>query len=277
MTLKEDERRDGDLRRIALLLEYDGTRYQGFQWQPNAPTIQSALELAIEKTTGERVRVGGAGRTDSGVHARGQVAAFLTHSELAAETLQQALNHHLADDISVHRATDADLGFDPRRDAVSRHYRYSIFNAPTPSPLQRSHTCHVKGELDVSAMMSAAENLLGVHDFSSFARAPEDPGASTIRHITEASVSRHGKLVILDVEGNAFLTHQVRRTAGALVDVGLGKLSLQEFRNLIDNPAPSAAGPTLDAAGLCLEAVRYPVKSDPFSLETKLRAKSLAN
>ena len=123
MTLKEDERRDGDLRRIALLLEYDGTRYQGFQWQPNAPTIQSALELAIEKTTGEQVRVAGAGRTDSGVHARGQVAAFLTHSELAAETLQRALNHHLTDDISVHRAADADLGFDPRRDAVSRHYR----------------------------------------------------------------------------------------------------------------------------------------------------------
>ena len=131
-------------------LEYDGTRYQGFQWQPNAPTIQSALELAIEKTTGEKVRVLGAGRTDSGVHARGQVAAFLISSELSAETLLHALNHYLDDDISVHRAAEADLGFDPRHDAVSRRYHYSILNSPTRSPLLRGHTCHVRGNLDVA-------------------------------------------------------------------------------------------------------------------------------
>ena len=125
----------GALRRIALLLEYDGSRYRGFQWQPDAPTIQSELELAIEKLTGESVRVAGAGRTDSGVHARGQVASFLTSSAFPPETLLQALNHHLPDDISVHTASEVDLGFDPRRDAVSRRYRYVIYNNPTPSPL----------------------------------------------------------------------------------------------------------------------------------------------
>ena len=153
-------------------LEYDGTRYQGFQWQPDAPTIQSALELAIEKTTDEKVRVLGAGRTDSGVHARGQVAAFLISSELSAETLLHALNHYLDDDISVHRAAEADLGFDPRHDAMSRRYHYSILNSPTRSPLLRGHTCHVRGNLDVSMMDRAAGHLVGSHDFTSFSRVP---------------------------------------------------------------------------------------------------------
>ena len=262
---------DGDFRRIALLLEYDGARYRGFQWQPDAPTIQSALESAIENTTGERVRVAGAGRTDSGVHARGQVAAFLTRSDIPAETLGKALNHHLPDDISVHRATDADLGFDPRRDAVSRRYRYSIFNGPTPSPLLQRHTCHVRSDLDATSMDQAARHLVGVHDFASFAKVPEVPGASTVRQVTEAAVSRKGQVVTMDMEGNAFLTHQVRRTAGALVEVGLGRMSLEEFESLVDHPTPGAAGPTLSPSGLCLESVRYSV-SDPFYREPGVEA-----
>ena len=253
-------------------LEYDGTRYQGFQWQPDAPTIQSALELAIEKTTGEKVRVLGAGRTDSGVHARGQIAAFLTSSELSAETLLHALNHYLDDDISVHRAAEADLGFDPRYDAVSRRYHYSILNSPTRSPLLRGLTCHVRGNLDVSMMDRAAGHLVGSHDFASFSRVPQVPGASTIRQMTEVPVSRQGKLVILEMEGNAFLTHQVRRTAGALVEVGLGRITIEEFRDLVDHPRPGTAGPTLSPAGLCLEAVRYPAHANPFLSETMLKA-----
>ncbi len=277
MTLSEESTaRIGDLRRVALLLEYDGARYRGFQWQPDAPTIQSALELAIEKTTGEKVRVVGAGRTDSGVHARGQVAAFLTRSELSTETLLHAFNHYLHDDISVHRVTEADLGFDPRRDAVSRRYHYSILNSPTSSPLLRNHTCHIRGDLDIAMMDGAASHLVGEHDFSSFSRAPEVPGSSTTRRITETSLSMQGRLLILEMEGNAFLTHQVRRTAGALVEVGLGRMIVEEFRDLVDTPRPGAAGPTLSPAGLCLEAVRYPTNTDPFLSETKAGAEASA-
>ncbi len=253
-------------------LEYDGTRYQGFQWQPDVPTIQSALELAIEKATGEKVRVSCAGRTDSGVNARGQVAAFLISSELSAETLLHALNHYLDDDISVHRAAEADLGFDPRHDAVSRRYHYSILNSPTRSPLLRGLTCHVRGNLDGSMMDRAAGHLVGSHDFASFSKAPQVPGTSTTRQIMEASISMQGTMVTLAMEGNAFLTHQVRRTAGALVQVGLGRITIEEFRDLVENPTPGTAGPTLSPAGLCLEAVRYPAHADPFLSETMLKA-----
>ena len=261
------------MRRIALLLEYDGTRYRGFQWQPDAPTIQSELERAIETLTGEIVRVAGAGRTDSGVHARGQVATFLTSSAFPSETLLQALNHHLPDDISVHATSEVGLGFDPRRDAVSRRYRYVIYNGPTPSPLQRGRSCHVRGELDVTSMNVAARLLVGVHDFASFARSPEVPGASTVRHMIEASVHREGKLVILDLEGNAFLTHQVRRTAGALVEVGGGRMGIEEFRDLIERSRTGLAGPTLSPEGLYLEEVCYP-DPGPFPMYETVEAEA---
>ncbi len=249
---------EGGLRRFALLLEYDGTRYLGFQWQPGAPTIQSELELAIEKATGEEVRVAGAGRTDSGVHAWGQVAAFLTTSALSPETMVQALNHHLPNDISVHKAAEVDPGFDPRRDALSRRYSYVIYNRPTPSPILRRHSCHVRGNLNVDEMGRSAELLVGTHDFASFAKSPEKTGASTVRRVTEASIHEDGVLIILKIEGNAFLTHQVRRTAGALVEVGRGRLSVEEFAELIERPRPGVAGPNLSPQGLFLEEVRYP-------------------
>ena len=270
-----DDNPTRDPRRIALLLEYDGTRYSGFQWQPDAPTIQSELESAIEKVTGERVRVAGAGRTDSGVHARGQVAAFLTRSELDSGTLQKALNHHLPDDIAVLQAGDAEPAFDPRRDAVSRRYRYSIWNAPTPSPLQRHRTCHVRGNLDMEAMHIASQHLLGIHDFASFGRPPAGSEASTVREVTGVSVSRQGNLVTLDIQANAFLTHQVRRTAGALVEVGLGRISIREFGDLVRSPISGAAGPTLAASGLCLEEVLYP-EPGPFHIEHRSAATALA-
>lgn len=275
MQTEANRDKQGDLKKFALLLEYDGTRYRGFQWQPDAPTVQSELELAIEHLTGEKVRVAGAGRTDSGVHARGQVAAFLTSSAFPPETLLQALNHHLPDDISVHVASEVDLGFDPRRDAVSRRYRYLIYNGPTPSPLQRGHSCHVRGVLDVTAMDVAAGLLVGVHDFSSFARAPEIVEASTVRHITETSVYKEGRLVILEMEGNAFLTHQVRRTAGALVEIGRGRMSVEDFADLIDHPSPGIAGPTLSPHGLCLEEVRY-ADPGPFPANEIVKAEASA-
>ena len=278
MRTEGNKDREGALRRIALLIEYDGARYRGFQWQPDSLTIQSELELAIEKLTGEKVRVAGAGRTDSGVHARAQVAAFLTSSNHPPETLLQGLNHHLPDDISVHKVSEVDLGFDPRRDAVSRRYRYVIYNAPSSSPLHRRRACHVRGELDVTTMDVAAKLLVGVHDFASFARSPEAPGASTVRHVTESSVRRDGKFVIIEMEGNAFLTHQVRRTAGVLVEVGRGRMTTEEFRELIEDPTPGLAGPTLVPEGLYLEEVRYPdprpfpvnetVAAEPSALKT---------
>lgn len=275
MLTEEYKDRADALRRIALLVEYDGARYSGFQWQPDSPTVQSELELAIEKLTGERVRVAGAGRTDSGVHARGQVAAFLTSSAFPPETLLQAMNHHLPHDISVQLASEVDLDFDPRRDALSRRYRYAIYNAPTPSPLLRGRSCHVRGELNISAMERAAGLLVGAHDFASFTRSPEIAGASTVRQVTEVSLYREGRLLILEMEGNAFLTHQVRRTAGALVEVGRDRMTIDAFTGLIHSPTPGLAGPTLSPAGLCLEEVRYP-HPGPFPKHVNLETRSSA-
>lgn len=275
MLTEEYKDRAETLRRIALLVEYDGARYRGFQWQPDSPTIQSELELAIDKLTGEKVRVAGAGRTDSGVHARGQVAAFVTSSAFPPATLLQGLNHHLPHDISVHQASEVDLGFDPRRDALSRRYRYVIYNAATPSPLHRRNSCHVRGDLNTTAMEKAAGLLVGVHDFASFARSPEITGASTVRRVTEVSLYREGKLLILEMEGNAFLTHQVRRTAGALVEVGKDRMTIDSFRALVHRPTPGLAGPTLSPAGLCLEEVRYP-HPGPFPMYVNLDTQASA-
>ena len=241
-------------RRIALVLEYDGSRYGGSQLQRNTPSIQGELEAAIEKLTGARLRVAFAGRTDAGVHALGQVAAFTTPSALATDVLERGLNALLPEDIAVRRAREAPDGFDPRRDASSRSYRYTVYNAPVRSPLQRSRSWYVAEPLDVAPMRRAAAALVGEHDFAAFSRRE---GVSTVRCVGRCDVRREGPRVTVEMEANAFLRQQVRRTVGALVRVGSGKMAVEAFRELLQRAGPATAGPVAPALGLCLVEVSY--------------------
>ncbi len=246
--------------RFALIVEYDGTNYFGSQLQVNQPTIQSELEKALEKLTGEHLRVGMASRTDTGVHARGQVVSFKTTSTIPIEAYVHGLNHYLPDDIAVQSAYKTTPDFNARRMATSREYTYTMLNSTTRSPLSARFAYRVAGKFDIDAMNSACNNLIGTHDFASLASdIGQDAGKSTIRYVEEARVRSDRELIIFTVKANAFLRHQVRNTAGALMQVGLGKLSYNEFVLLLESRKPGLAGPSLPAHGLCLMQVNYPL------------------
>ncbi len=244
--------------RLALTIEYEGTRYHGFQYQLNAPSIQGEIEQSIERLTGQSVRIKGAGRTDAGVHAQAQVVVFDTESAHSTATFVNALNHYLPPDIAVKDAHAVPTSFDPRRHAISRTYRYSILNSATPSPLARRFSHHIREPLDVERMQKAAALFIGEHDFRRFA-APLPAGkTNSIRAILHAYVQKtDDSLVTLHVEGSAFLQRQVRRMAGALVDVGRGKLSQGELQSMIDNEPTEKVARALPAHGLCLIKVQY--------------------
>jgi tRNA pseudouridine38-40 synthase len=246
-------------RKIALIVEYDGSGYAGFQLQGRAPTIQGELEGAITRLTLAPARVHGAGRTDSGVHALGQVAAFVTGSALPCESIVQGLNHFLPTDIAVKAAYDAPMGFDPRRHARSRTYRYALLSGEIRSPTRERYACRVTERLDDEAMSVALKSLKGSHDFAPLSsRVPR--GTPTVREVYETRLWREEDLVQFDVEANAFLRHQMRRIAGMLVSVGTGCLSLEGARAILDghcDPSYANAAPTLPAHGLCLQQVNY--------------------
>ena len=249
--------REAPVRRLALLIEYEGTAYGGSQYQKNAPTIQDSLERALSSLTGEPIRVALAGRTDAGVHARGQVASFVTGSRHPAETFARGLNALLPGDISVRAAVEAPLGFDPRRQALSRWYRYAISTGRQRPALLRRLVWHVGRPLDVEAMAMAAGFLLGRHDFAAFTQPSEARRRRTERVVTASRVRCAKALACFDIEANSFLPQMVRRLVGALVEVGLGKRSAGEFEALLREARPGAASATAPARGLCLMKVRY--------------------
>jgi len=241
-------------RRIALLLEYDGTAYCGSQYQENGPSIQGELESAINNLTAERVRAAFAGRTDAGVHALGQVAAFDTDSAIPLESIVSGLNHFLPEDVAVKRAAEVDAEFDPRRDAKNRVYAYRIDNRPLRSPLLRSRVWHVDRPLDVAAMQAAARRLEGEHDFAAFA-APFD--GRTERTLRRCEIMGSCEQLTLRMEAQAFLPHQVRRTVGPLVEVGLGRMTEDDLVALLNAAKPSTAGPAAPPCGLYLAHIEY--------------------
>jgi tRNA pseudouridine38-40 synthase len=246
------------LRRLALLLEYDGTAYGGSQHQKNAPTVQGALESALSSLTGEQIRITLAGRTDAGVHAVGQVAAFNTASRHSARVVLRGTNAGLPRDIAVRAACEVPLNFNPRRHARSRRYRYTLHAGAQRSALLRDRAWHVNPALDLDGMRKAAESLQGVHDFAAFTRPSEVQKGSTLRCITDTEISRGSRgLAYVDIEGNAFLRNMVRRIVGSLVEVGRGLYSIEEFERLISEAQPGAAKMLAPARGLCLMKVRY--------------------
>ncbi|MBN1369576.1 MAG: tRNA pseudouridine(38-40) synthase TruA [Dehalococcoidaceae bacterium] len=249
-----------------MVVEYDGTGYAGFQWQSNVPTIQAELETALEKLSGRFCRVYGSSRTDSGVHALGQVVSFSTGSELKARDYISGLNHYLPADIAVREAYRISPGFDVRRRAVSRQYRYHILNRASRSPLYQATSLRVAGELDTERMDCACRHLIGKHDFASFAT-PMGPMGSTIRRVGTAEVSRQDDRIVFIIVANAFLPHQVRNTVGLLIKVGRGRMTEEEFKGIMDAAEPGLAQPTAPAMGLVLYRVNYARELKEESLE----------
>jgi tRNA pseudouridine38-40 synthase len=243
-------------RKFAIVVEYDGSNYYGFQSQVGVPTIQDEIERALERLTGEKIRIVAAGRTDSGVHARGQVVSFSCASRLSLQTFVKALNFYLPPDIAVKGGSEVDNDFSARRDALSREYRYTILNSATPSPLQRRHTYHVPLPLDTDAMNEACRALVGVHDFASFTGEKRD--GRTVRRVFRSEVSREGELVLFDMVADSFLPRQVRSTVGCLIKVGLGKLEVEGFKRILEAKKAGLAAPAAPAQGLCLMKVNYP-------------------
>ncbi|MFC1926332.1 tRNA pseudouridine(38-40) synthase TruA [Chloroflexota bacterium] len=242
-------------RKLSMVVEYDGTRYHGFQIQNGVPTIQGEIEQALMKATVSETHIVGAGRTDAGAHAKGQVISFETSSTLSAQTLVRAVNAHLPRDISIKSGTIVDSNFNARRDAVGREYRYTILNSPTPSPLYRKYSYFNPMPLDITAMNKACRFLTGKHDFASFTIPLKK---STVRIISRAEVSRKGELVRFDIAAGSFLPHQVRRTIGLLLKTGLGKLEPEAFGEIMEAKKPGLAAFAAPARGLCLMRVNYP-------------------
>lgn len=241
--------------RIRAVVAYDGTDYQGFQRQANGPTVQEVLERALEQVTGEPVTILAAGRTDTGVHAEGQVIAFDTEWKHPLEALLRALNAVLPPDVAVREVAPAPLDFHPRYDALSRYYRYTIYNHPVRSPLARRTSFHVAWPLDVEAMQAAADLLVGEHDFAAFGTPPK--GENTVRRVLRAQWHADPPWLYFDIEANAFLYRMVRTLVGTMIRVGLGRLSVEAVREILASGDRRRAGPAVPPHGLCLMAVRY--------------------
>jgi tRNA pseudouridine38-40 synthase len=242
--------------RVKLTLEYDGTSFNGWQIQPDRPTIQGAVESALTTVLREDVRVHAAGRTDAGVHARGQVAAFDAREIPPLHSLCPSINALAGPDIAALEAEVVPESFCPRRSARSRYYAYRIVNRRAASPLWKRQAWHIVHELDVEAMNAAAALLVGEHDFSSFRDADCD-ARHPVRRVMRSEIVRDGDLLVYSVEATAFLRHMVRTIMGSLVVVGSGRLSVDGFRELLLAHDRTRAGRTAPARGLCLEAVRY--------------------
>jgi tRNA pseudouridine38-40 synthase len=244
------------LRRIRLTLEYDGTDFVGWQRQPNGPTVQAALEDALAQMTGAPVVVRGAGRTDAGVHALGQVAHFDTATTIPLVGFRRGLNQLLPRSIAVVAAADAPPDFDARRSARGKLYRYSIWNADSRSARLARFSWHVPRLLDVAAMRAAAWPLLGRHDFAAF-RAADCERPTTTRTLRRLDVTRSGHLVEIDVEADAFLKNMVRILTGTLAEAGLAKLSADDVAGTLASRDRQLSGPTAPPWGLTLVRVHY--------------------
>jgi tRNA pseudouridine38-40 synthase len=241
---------------VRLILEYDGTGYHGWQIQPNQLTIQQALEQALETIVGTKVRVRASGRTDAGVHALGQVANFVSSTEIGLRRLQEGLNALLRPAIVVKKVEAVADSFDARRDARRRFYQYRIWDRPWPSAFHGRYAWHVPSELNIEPMAEAAVCLNGEHDFSSF-RAADCDAKHAVRKIFTSFVRRDGDLVLYDIEATAFLRHMVRNIVGTLVLVGRGELSVQTFEEIFQMRDRTRAGATAPAHGLFLMEVKY--------------------
>jgi tRNA pseudouridine38-40 synthase len=244
------------VRNVKVVVEYDGTDYFGFQFQPGVPTVQGELERVLEKIVKERVTVYGSGRTDAGVHARGQVINFRTDCQIPIDRVCVAMNVLLPRGIAAVDACEVEKDFHARYSARSRLYRYDILNRDLRSALEGRYCWHVREALDLEAMSEAAQFLFGVHDFSSFECAGTETRTS-VRDMMSVEVRRSGELVMIELRANAFLRSMVRNIVGTLVEVGTGKRRASEVKEILETRNRCVAGRTAPPQGLCLVEVTY--------------------
>lgn len=245
------------MRRVRLAIAYDGTAYRGFQVQPNGPTIQSAVEEALSRLLCEKVRVGAAGRTDAGVHAREQVVDFSDSGKRPLETIRKGGNALLPQDIRILSAEQVPMEFDVRRDAKEKEYRYFLHLAPVASPFFPRYAWHIERPLDLDALREGLSHVAGEHDFASF-RGQGCTANTTVRTIFRAELSGEiPPLHFIRIAGNGFLRHMVRNIVGTLVDVGKGKIPPGRMRELLTLRDRAQAGTNAPPQGLFLWKVTY--------------------
>ena len=245
------------MRNIKLLIEYDGTNYQGWQVQPKGPTIQGVLEEKLGLLTGEPVQLFGSGRTDSGVHALGQVAHFKTQSRMDIYTIQRALNSLLPHDIVIQKVEDVDEGFHARKHSKSKVYEYRILNRNLRSAFHRGYVWYIPQKLNLVEMKKATQGLIGEHDFSSF-RSVGTPTRTAVRRVIRAEVKRgRDGIIRFEIEANGFLKQMVRAIIGTLVEIGKGRMKAADLRKIMNSKDRKKAGPTAPAHGLFLKEVKY--------------------
>ncbi|HEY3825971.1 MAG TPA: tRNA pseudouridine(38-40) synthase TruA [Bryobacteraceae bacterium] len=252
-------------RRIRITLAWDGTEFHGWQVQPNLPTIQGTLEEIIGSLEGKPVHVAGSGRTDAGVHARAQIAAFTIENPIPPDNLLRAINRLLPPAIRVLQASETHADFHPRFDAVAKTYRYTIHRAAICSPFEWRYVHHYPYPLDEAAMIEAAALFEGEHHFAAFAASDDrdEEGKSRIRTIFSSTLAQSPDRLTYTVRGSGFLKHMVRNIVGTLIEVGRGNLDGRGVEGFFSTDAPRKAGPTAPAKGLTLLSVEYPPDGSP--------------
>ncbi len=255
-----------------ITIEYNGTAFCGWQRQPDLLTIQGQLEIAAETIFRQPIQIQGAGRTDSGVHALGQVASFEAPHPIDPKHLRRGLTALAGPDISVIEAALAPDRFNARFDAQGKHYRYQLIARRSPSPLHALYSHHVPAPLDLERMATAAAMLIGEHDFAGF-RAADCGRENTVRELSQVTVSAQGTLIAIDVKGTAFLKNMVRIIAGTLIDVSRGRLEPETISRGFESKDRRFAGITAPAKGLTLVEVFYPegwLRPKPGSAKKKI-------
>lgn len=242
--------------RIKLTLAYDGTRYHGWQVQPNAVTVQEVLQDAVERITGVRSGITGCSRTDAGVHAKMFCCAMDTASPLRGEKLCKALNAVLPRDVAVYDAVEVDDAFHPRYDACGKRYEYHIYNGRQRHPFYEGRAVHINRPLDERALDRAAKDLIGTHDFAAFC-ASGSSVEDTVRTVSHAAVRREGDVVIFSVAADGFLYNMVRIMVGTLLDMASGRLAYDAIPRILESCDRDQAGVTAPACGLYLQEVYY--------------------
>jgi tRNA pseudouridine38-40 synthase len=245
------------MRNIKVLIEYDGTNYQGWQVQAKGPTIQGMIEEKLGLLAGERIHLVGSGRTDSGTHAFGQVAHFKTQSQMDVLSIRKALNSLLPSDIVIKKIEEVGEDFHARRQSKSKLYEYRILNRELRSAFHHGYAWHIPQKLNLKKMREATRYLIGEHDFSSF-RSVGTPTRTAVRKVIRAEWERDREgFLYFKIEATGFLKQMVRSIIGTLVEVGKGKMTVLEFRKILESKDRKKAGPTAPAHGLFLKEVKY--------------------
>ena len=245
------------MRRIRILVAYDGTDYCGWQIQPNGITVEEVLNDKLSKLTGEDIHVIGASRTDSGVHALGNVAVFDTESPIPPDRMAYALNQKLSEDIVVVRSEEVPLDWHPRyQKQVTKTYEYHIYNAAFPNPLKRRYSAFVSYPMDIEKMRKGASFLVGEHDFVSFCNVRTNV-EDTVRRIDGIEIDKKGEDITIRVTGNGFLYNMVRIIAGTLIRVGRGFYIPEKVKEILDVKERTKAGVTAPPEGLVLVEIKY--------------------